>query len=270
MQQLNSALWLCAQRSPLQLSPLKTRATAHRPFLQVAGGLELLEAAGFSVDVDTSSPTAAASFLDDARLPLAAEALAAVRSALAHQAPASATAAPPPAVSAPPASQPAAQLATASSCGAADEPSSLLAGVVMAGSGAQPEAASSTADSAAAARPTLVLIPAAPDTTVPDWFFDRTPADVKAEYASTVKRRQAGEVLMTRAMREAAARAASRGTQAARFATVRVRLPEGLLVQVSPADKSPASLLLLWSAMFLSWWITSRGGWAMRPAGSST
>jgi hypothetical protein len=41
-------------------------------------------------------------------------------------------------------------------------------------------------------RETQVLLPAAPDTEVPDWFFERTGAELKAEYTAMVRRRQTG------------------------------------------------------------------------------
>jgi hypothetical protein len=72
-----------------------------------------------------------------------------------------------------------------------------------------------------------VLLPVASDIQLDASFFERTPADVKAEYARLAARRRAGEVLTTRAHKERQAAAAARGAAAAlKEAAVRVRFPE--------------------------------------------
>jgi hypothetical protein len=67
-----------------------------------------------------------------------------------------------------------------------------------------------------------VLLPVAPDTQVPEWFFERTPADVKAEYVSIRKAREEGQQFKLRPKQEEREAAKEVG----RVATVRVRFPE--------------------------------------------
>lgn len=43
-------------------------------------------------------------------------------------------------------------------------------------------------------RATQVLLPVDPDANLPSWVFDRTPLDVKAAYASAVRKREQGQV----------------------------------------------------------------------------
>ncbi|KAG1674121.1 hypothetical protein FOA52_015751 [Chlamydomonas sp. UWO 241] len=78
-------------------------------------------------------------------------------------------------------------------------------------------------------RDTQVILPVATDTSVPDWFFDRTPGDLKEEFHRLVQRREQGEQFMTRAMRERDAYKA--GGKRQTTATVRVRFPEGVCLQ---------------------------------------
>jgi len=92
-------------------------------------------------------------------------------------------------------------------------------------------------------RQTQVLLPVTPDTQVPDWFFERTGADVKAEYLRLVKRREEGEVLTTRAHREKErAGAAVTHTQA----SVRVRFPEGVCLQGQFGVHEPLTSIFEW------------------------
>lgn len=77
-------------------------------------------------------------------------------------------------------------------------------------------------------RNTQVVLPVTPDTEVPDWFFERTGADVKAEYFAVVKKREAGETLTTRAYKE---RKAGESAVSQSTATIRVRFPEGVNLQ---------------------------------------
>lgn len=85
------------------------------------------------------------------------------------------------------------------------------------------------------ARPPQVLLPTAPGTDVPEWFFDRTGGDLKAEFQRTRAAREQRETLMTRAWREKLAQA---GRKQHKFATVRVRFPEGVLLQGAPLRHS--------------------------------
>lgn len=50
-----------------------------------------------------------------------------------------------------------------------------------------------------------MVLPAAPDVSVPDWFFERTGVEVKAQWLAALRRREEQSQLMTRAMRERAA-----------------------------------------------------------------
>ncbi len=60
-----------------------------------------------------------------------------------------------------------------------------------------------------------VVLPAAPDVSVPDWFFERTGVEVKAQWLAALRRREEQSQFVTRAMRErAAGPAAAAGGQA--------------------------------------------------------
>jgi hypothetical protein len=165
--------------------------------VEVAGALHFLSAVGFQVHAAeagaaSSSSTAAdaddggfAVFLDDSQLSLVEEGLlqlqlqqAALESQQAQQhnglqQRASVTKQPQEVTASTHSSQTAATPATAAPAAAA--------------------AAAAAASSISTPRETQVLLPAAPDTEVPDWFFERTGAELKAEYLAIVKRRQTGE-----------------------------------------------------------------------------
>ncbi|KAJ9534494.1 hypothetical protein QJQ45_022152 [Haematococcus lacustris] len=103
-------------------------------------------------------------------------------------------------------------------------------------------------------RATKVVLPVAPDMAPPpDWFFERTGAEVKSEWNSLAQRRTAGEVLTTRAWRERAAAAAATSTAApgsagsgSRVATLRVRFPEGVCLQGCFAAQEPVTAVWEW------------------------
>lgn len=84
-----------------------------------------------------------------------------------------------------------------------------------------------------------MLLPTAPGTDVPDWFFDRTGGDLKAEFHRTRQARELRETLMTRAYREKLTQA---GRKHHKFATIRVRFPEGVLLQGAPSRPPSAPL----------------------------
>ncbi len=69
---------------------------------------------------------------------------------------------------------------------------------------------------------------------VPEWVFQQSPAELKQAFMTAKKRREMDSMLMTRAYRE---KLAGGKTQkgAYIYAVIRVRLPEGLLLQVSTA-----------------------------------
>eukprot|EP00210_Caulerpa_lentillifera_P008027 g7664.t1 len=73
----------------------------------------------------------------------------------------------------------------------------------------------------------VLLLKPTSDSFLPDWFFKRTTADIKAEYFSTQRKRELDQTLMTREQRERI----KGPKQSFNFATIRVRLPEGILLQ---------------------------------------
>lgn len=67
---------------------------------------------------------------------------------------------------------------------------------------------------------------------VPDWVFRQSPVEIRQAYAAAKKRREMDSMLMTRAYREKLAGGKTqKGTYI--YAVIRVRLPEGLLLQVT-------------------------------------
>lgn len=89
-----------------------------------------------------------------------------------------------------------------------------------------------------------MLLPAAPDTEVPDWFFERTGAELKAEYMAAVQRRKTGEVLASRAWKEA--QLGKQAGPAPTTACVRVRFPEGVCLQGRFHGSEPLSSVFTW------------------------
>lgn len=82
---------------------------------------------------------------------------------------------------------------------------------------------------APAARNTLVLLPAAPDIDVPEWFFERTAAEVKAEFMSLLRQRQSKQVFASKAwkdLQQAGGSSSSGGSKQPSVITLRVRFPE--------------------------------------------
>jgi hypothetical protein len=157
--------------------------------VDVSGALDFLTAVGFQVHAaeataaaasgSTSSSAAAAAasddggfavFLDDKDLSLVEEGLLQLQQAALEQQTAHQHTSPQQQVtsSAPPATLTASRGAASSAAAAAG-----VSGV-------------------SGPRVTQVLLPAAPDTAVPDWFFERTGAELKAEYTTMVRRRQTG------------------------------------------------------------------------------
>lgn len=200
--------------------------------VQVPGALQFLAAAGFQIHNAGPSDAAAqentageddgfAVFLDDSMLGLVQEALTQIQRVL----PAVQTAE----------QQSNSQLGLMSTATAS---TSSLPAPATANSARNPVAQqvnSSASVSAAAIPPTAaavppvtrdtqVLLPAAPDVEVPDWFFERTGAELKAEYMSMLRQRQTNEVISSRSWKEAqlGKKAGAKPT----VATVRVRFPE--------------------------------------------
>lgn len=79
---------------------------------------------------------------------------------------------------------------------------------------------------------------------VPEWVFQQSPAELKQAFMTAKKRREMDSMLMTRAYRE---KLAGGKTQkgAYIYAVIRVRLPEGLLLQVTTATAHDCSVQLL-------------------------
>jgi hypothetical protein len=159
--------------------------------VDVAGALDFLAAVGFQVHAAEASPAAASSsstaaaaaagddggfavFLDDKDLSLVEEGLlqlqqAALAQQTAHQHPSS-------------------QQQQAASTPPETATPTAAAGAAVACSAA----AAAGVPGVSVPRETQVLLPAAPDTQVPDWFFERTGAELKVEYTAMVRRRQTG------------------------------------------------------------------------------
>lgn len=74
-----------------------------------------------------------------------------------------------------------------------------------------------------------------------------TGAELKASFFAALKRREAGQTLQTRAMREKAAGASGSGNSGSNnTATVRVRFPEGVCLQGVFAVREPAGNISEW------------------------
>lgn len=73
-----------------------------------------------------------------------------------------------------------------------------------------------------------MLLPTAPDSHIPDTFFERTGRDLKAEWQRVKTQRDEEQTLMTKAHRE---KLRMTGRKVHKYATVRVRFPEGVVLQ---------------------------------------
>ncbi|KAI8471873.1 MAG: hypothetical protein J3K34DRAFT_520230 [Monoraphidium minutum] len=177
--------------------------------VDVPGACGLLAACGFAVHPDDGDAEEGgfAAFLEDEKLPLVEEGLLQLQSLAAAALGAGAGPAPAPAAAA--AAPPAAPAAPAPAA----------------------------AEAPAVDRRLRVILPVASDIRLDAAFFERTPADVRAEYARLSAARRAGEVFATRAAREAA-RGAARGP-APKEAAVRVRFPEGVQLEAFFGVKEP-------------------------------
>lgn len=96
-------------------------------------------------------------------------------------------------------------------------------------------------------RNTRILVPQHVDAQVPDWFFERTGADVKAAVLEAARKRDKESVLRTQAMRDRERMKEKSVIQnsSAKIAVVKVRLPEGLsLVGDFSPDEKVLSVLI--------------------------
>ncbi|KAL0044388.1 hypothetical protein WJX82_003557 [Trebouxia sp. C0006] len=94
-------------------------------------------------------------------------------------------------------------------------------------------------------RKTQVLLPSETDAQVPEWVFQQSPAELKQAFMTAKKRREMDSMLMTRAYRE---KLAGGKTQkgAYIYAVIRVRLPEGLLLQGEFNAREPVTAVFEW------------------------
>ncbi|KAL4425645.1 hypothetical protein ABPG75_009661 [Micractinium tetrahymenae] len=100
-------------------------------------------------------------------------------------------------------------------------------------------------------RNTQVLLPTSVERDVPEWFFNRTGAELKAAFTAAVRRREQDQVLMTRATRERMRGGGPVGP-APTFATIRVRFPEGISLQGEFGAGEPVTAVFAWVADCLS------------------
>lgn len=208
----------------------------HAAVVTVPGALSLLAAAGFTVhEAAAAQDEGFAAFLDDSALPAAHEALRLLRAvqpsltavlqqeaASSCQAGASTLQAAPTSSKTPPhATQPLAARATSSQGQQLQQPPLL-----------QPPPPPRVS------RDTCVVLPAEPNVQLPDDFFERTGAELKAEYLSLLRRRQQGQQVVSRRP-QAPAPVKSE-------AAVRVRFPEGLCLQGHFHASEPLADVFSW------------------------
>jgi len=99
----------------------------------------------------------------------------------------------------------------------------------------------------AVSRNTLVLLPAAPDVDVPEWFFERTAAEVKAEFTSLLRQRQTRQSFASKAWKDLQlGSSSSSSSRNPSVVTLRVRFPEvRLYVLLNTAAHMAASKQVL-------------------------
>ncbi|KAK9906634.1 hypothetical protein WJX75_005245 [Coccomyxa subellipsoidea] len=101
---------------------------------------------------------------------------------------------------------------------------------------------------AAAPRPrnTQVILPTgAEDQPLPSWFFSRSPAELKTAFVAKQKKRELDQTLMTRAYREKLASGQKEQTSFT-LAVIRIRLPEGLVLQGEFNAGEPVAAIFEW------------------------
>ncbi|KAK9843223.1 hypothetical protein WJX74_008871 [Apatococcus lobatus] len=100
-------------------------------------------------------------------------------------------------------------------------------------------------------RNTQVLLPVELNAEVPEWIFERTGLELKRMWQAARKQREQDQMLMTRATRERLAQQRM-GTAATRTpsstSTIRVRFPNGLLLQGNFAAAEPVAMVEAWVA----------------------
>lgn len=201
--------------------------------LAVSGALELLKACGFEVLTDAPGSQEAgatyAYFLDDAKLSYVEAGLLQLQVVLqaareaqqqhdSQGAPQQQQPQPSQAAAAPPATGSSGHSSSVAAAPASQPPPQAAAAAA---------AATTAVQQPPVARDTLVLLPAAPDANVPDFFFERTAAEVKAEFMALLRQRQQQQVVASKAWRDLqrGATGSSSSKQPA-VITLRVRFPE--------------------------------------------
>ncbi|GAX79245.1 hypothetical protein CEUSTIGMA_g6685.t1 [Chlamydomonas eustigma] len=94
-------------------------------------------------------------------------------------------------------------------------------------------------------RNTQVILPVVPDTSVPEWFFNLTGSEIKAEYVRMTRDREQSAQFIPRAIRERLAGKHQSGPPP-RTATVRVRFPEGVYLQGDFGMSEPLLSVFEW------------------------
>ena len=104
-----------------------------------------------------------------------------------------------------------------------------------------------------ASRNTQVILPQSLNTEVPAWFFETTGAELKAAFLNAVKKRESSQMLMTKDMRAriSTKQASNTNKTAATYATVKVRLPEGIFLQGAFDPGEPVAAIFAWVAQHL-------------------
>lgn len=96
-------------------------------------------------------------------------------------------------------------------------------------------------------RETQVILPNSVENEVPEWFWQRTGAELAQAFRDAIRRRERDSQLMTKAMRDKLNLGKSEGiTPPAKYATIRVRLPEGLFLQGQFDTTEPAAAVFAW------------------------
>ncbi|BDA46192.1 probable UBX domain-containing protein 6 [Coccomyxa sp. Obi] len=95
-------------------------------------------------------------------------------------------------------------------------------------------------------RNTQVVLPTGvDDQPLPSWFFSRSPAELKAAFVAKQKKRELDQTLMTRAYREKLAGGQKEQSNST-YAVVRIRLPEGLILQGEFNAGEPVAAVFEW------------------------
>jgi hypothetical protein len=221
--------------------------------LDVSGALDFLKACGFEVHADAADslqPGTWAYFLDDAQLSHVESGLSqlqlAMQSAQQQHSQQQQT-------DRQPLGQAQAQ-PTAQGVAAAGPGSSGLVAMAETTQTAATPAAAAGAQVPLVPRNTLVLLPAAPDADVPEWFFERTAAEVKSEFMSLLRQRQANQVVASKAWKDLklGGSSSSSSSKQPRVITLRVRFPEvchGGFIHCSNRPPTGSCVLRVWHMM---------------------